>query len=441
MIRKLFFLLLFQASLFSTSLFASDFTIANEKGKEVLDLFVNKKFAQIEAKVDTLYRSYYSAITLERDWNELLGTYGNFVSAKVVNYEKNQYYNFIAYKINFEYLPYIFNISYNEQGNIIYISFMPAHKIYVAPDYCDVTKFLERKITVHNGFYDLPGILTMPNDVAKAPLVIIVVEAGPTDKDGSYEENKPYKDLAWGLASKGFAVFRYEKRSNNYGIYLARDKAAYETFTPREDLLDDLYRSIDTLKTLPDVDPKKIYILGHGQGGMLAPLVAKERNDVRGIIMLGANAKRTQEMMIDQYKYLSTVTPNKKPEYDAQTINAIRSMDKKLNPLTEHDRMPYSVQATYWVWLNKYKHLEVSKKLKKPMLILHGDRDYQVNIENLELWHKTLDKNPNVTIKNYPKLNHLFYSGEVASTYSEYYLKGNLPDYLVKDICDWLSNH
>jgi hypothetical protein len=99
------------------------------------------------------------------------------------------------------------------------------------------------------------------------------------------------------------------------------------------------------------------------------------------------------------------------------------------------------VQATYWIWLNNYKHVDITKKLKKPVLILHGDRDYQVNMENFGIWQKELDKNTFVTLKNYPKLNHLFYTGEVASTYSEYYLKSNIPDYVIKDLTDWLSSH
>ncbi|MCF8254159.1 MAG: dienelactone hydrolase family protein [Bacteroidia bacterium] len=430
------FLLLVQ-----TNLFSATFQEVEAKSRAVIDLFVSKQFTILESQIDPLYKSTYTAISLGRDWEELTGTYGQYVNAKPVNFEVNEYYQFIAYKMNFEYLPYIFNISFNAEGKIIYISFMPAHKMYVAPNYCDISKISERKINVVNGFYEMPGLLSRPNSDAKAPLVIILMEAGPTDKDGSYEENKPYKDLAWGLSTNGYAVFRYEKRANNYGIYMMKDKAAYETFTPREDLLLDLYKIIDTLKTLPDIDPSRIYILGHGQGGMLAPLVAKEREDVKGIVMMGANAKPTQIMMIEQYKYLTEVTPNKRDEYDEQTAKALVSLDKKLNPLTEHSKMPYNVQATYWIWLNNYKHLEITKKLKKPVLILHGDRDYQVNMSNLELWKKTLVKNKDVTIKNYPKLNHLFYSGEVKSTYSEYYMIGNIPDYVITDITNWLKEN
>ncbi len=72
---------------------------------------------------------------------------------------------------------------------------------------------------------------------------------------------------------------------------------------------------------------------------------------------------------------------------------------------------------------------------------MHGNRDYQVNLANYEMWQKALGKNKNVTLKQYPKLNHLFYTGETASTYSEYYMKSNIPDYVIKDLTDWISSH
>ena len=103
-------------------------------------------------------------------------------------------------------------------------------------------------------------------------------------------------------------------------------------------------------------------MLGHGQGGMLIPYIFKDKPYFKAGMMLGVNQKRVQEMMIDQYNYLSKVTPGKKTEYDEQIERAIRSMNKKLNPLTQHHLMPYDVQATYWIWLNKYPHVKMATK-------------------------------------------------------------------------------
>jgi hypothetical protein len=414
---------------------------ADSLGNVVVSLFQQKKFKEIEQLKDTQYLAGYNRFTFEADWNELVGTYGEMEKKKIIYFGTQNNYHFISYKIYFESLPYILNLGFTPENKMHYVAFIPAHKIYVYPDYADADKFSERELSITNGMYVLPGNFTSPYAKGKHPLVIILPDAGPTDRDGSYNENKPYKDLVGALTTSGYNTYRFEKRPNIYGAFLLRDKAAYEPYTCRDEYLDDLYKAIDTLSTLPEVDPPRVYILGHGQGGMLLPLVAKERADVKGIILLGANAKRTQEMMMDQFDYLAKVAPYKKGEYMEQKERAKLSMNKKLNPLTEHHLMPYDVQATYWIWFNNYKHIDIAKKIKQPMLILHADRDYQVNLENLAIWKKELGAKPSVTIKNYPALNHLFYSGGGESTYSEYFSHSNIPDYVIQDLRDWLSAH
>ncbi len=416
-----------------------DFEMADSLGKTIIEYFKTNQFQKISDARDTIYLNSYNAITFEGDWNELVGTYGKLESVRPIFYGNYQGSHFISYKLSFESLPYVLNLGFNPENKIVMISFLQAHKVYVSPDYVDVSKFSERHFKLNNGIFELPALFTAPNSPGKHPLVIILPESGPTDRDGSYGENRPYRDLANAMASNGYCTFRYDKRSLHYQNILLTAKNAYENYTCREEYLDDLYKAMDTLLTFSEVDPARIYLLGHGQGGMLLPLVAKERKEVKGIAMLGSNYKRMQEMMMDQYDYLSYVTPNKKDEFMEEKEKALYSMNKKLNPLTEHYKMPYEVQATYWIWLNKYPHVEIAKKLKKPILIMHGDRDYQVNMENLAGWKKDLGKQPNVTIKNYPKLNHLFYSGGAESTYSEYFMIGNIPDYVIKDLMDWLS--
>jgi fermentation-respiration switch protein FrsA (DUF1100 family) len=100
--------------------------------------------------------------------------------------------------------------------------------------------------------------------------------------------------------------------------------------------------------------------------------------------------------------------------------------------------MPFEVQATYWVWLNNYPHVKLAKKMDRPLLILQGERDYQVSNENFELWKKSLKNKKNVGFKSYPMLNHLFEEGTGESTYSEYFTKNNIPEYVINDIYNWL---
>ncbi|MCX6187335.1 MAG: hypothetical protein NTU43_10135 [Bacteroidetes bacterium] len=91
--------------------------------------------------------------------------------------------------------------------------------------------------------------------------------------------------------------------------------------------------------------------------------------------------------------------------------------------------------------MNKYDHINTAKKLSKPILIIQLGRDYQTGIKNYDLWKKKLKHTKQVEFVLYPKLNHIMMEGENPSEYYEYYKKGNIPDYLTKDIADWLRRN
>jgi len=419
------------------------FNTTNAHGLSFLQLLVDSNFNKAEMLIDSGARQYYTALTLQRDWYELIGNYGEFKKAKPVEFMEAAGLTFIQYLIKFDYLQYILSLTFNQQYNVGYVAFAPAHQVYFTPDYADIGSYRDTTVVFTTGLdFEFPGTLTLPYQYnKKIPVVIIMGDAGPTDKDFSMNQNKPYKDIAVGLATKGYAVFRFDKRAQRFPMFLLRDKIAYNSFTCREDYLDDLYSAINKLKTIPNIDAERIFVLGHGQGGNLAPLVAKERKDVKGILMLGAHAVSQQELLLDQYNYLMTISPQKFEEYDEVKRKVKNTYPDKIRSFSPHDSMPNQTQATYFIWLNAYKPIQIIKKIKQPVLIMHFNRDYQVNEKNIKLWQQTLKKNKNATIKQYPKLNHLMYEGEGPSTYSDYFIKSNIPVYLINDMADWLNKH
>jgi fermentation-respiration switch protein FrsA (DUF1100 family) len=94
---------------------------------------------------------------------------------------------------------------------------------------------------------------------------------------------------------------------------------------------------------------------------------------------------------------------------------------------------------SYWTDLNSYKPAEAAARLTVPMLILQGERDYQVTLEDLQGWRDALAGHARVTIKSYPTLNHLFLPGEGKSTPSEYEKAGHIPDFVFDDIAEWIN--
>lgn len=94
---------------------------------------------------------------------------------------------------------------------------------------------------------------------------------------------------------------------------------------------------------------------------------------------------------------------------------------------------------SYWKDFDAYKPAEAAAKLTLPMLILQGERDYQVTLEDLDGWRRALESHTNVTIKTYPTLNHLFLAGEGKSTPAEYEQAGRIPDFVFDDIANWIK--
>src|SRR6185437_9476144 len=108
-------------------------------------------------------------------------------------------------------------------------------------------------------------------------------------------------------------------------------------------------------------------------------------------------------------------------------------------PGTPSTQLPMGLTAEYWLFLHNYHQTQVAEKLKIPILILQGERDYQVRMTDFNLWKKSLDKNSNVTFQSYPKLNHLFIEGGGISTPAEYDTPGHVAEYVVNDISLWIK--
>jgi dipeptidyl aminopeptidase/acylaminoacyl peptidase len=100
--------------------------------------------------------------------------------------------------------------------------------------------------------------------------------------------------------------------------------------------------------------------------------------------------------------------------------------------------MPLGIPVEFWLDARKYKPLEMIEETKKPVLVLQGERDYQVTVENFNNWNNALKNNKEADKKLYPKLNHLFLEGDSKSTPSEYMIPSHIPEYVVDDIKNWI---
>ncbi|MDR0916762.1 MAG: alpha/beta hydrolase, partial [Oscillospiraceae bacterium] len=129
--------------------------------------------------------------------------------------------------------------------------------------------YTERKITVDAGAgYPVQGVLTLPDGAEPCPAVVLLQGSGPQDYDESVAMNKPFRDIARGLAERGIASIRFTKRTLTYP---ERIQAKLADLTVREECIDDALAAKSLIAAEPRVDTDRIFLLGHSLGGMLAP--------------------------------------------------------------------------------------------------------------------------------------------------------------------------
>ena len=150
----------------------------------------------------------------------------------------------------------------------------------------------------------MPATLTIPNGTGPFPAVVLVHGSGPNDRDETYGPNKPFKDIAWGLASVGIVVLRYEKRTKQY----PQESAAIQNFTVQDETIYDALAAVELLNNSSIVDHSKIFVLGHSLGGMLAPRIALQESQIAGLIILAGATRHLEDLMLEQTRYLANLS-------------------------------------------------------------------------------------------------------------------------------------
>ncbi|HOP81011.1 MAG TPA: alpha/beta fold hydrolase, partial [Armatimonadota bacterium] len=224
--------------------------------------------------------------------------------------------------------------------------------------------------------------------------------------------------------------------------YTARIVRMSERMTVKDETIDDALEAVKTLRKIPEIDQKRIFVLGHSLGGMLIPRIAKGNSDIAGVVILAGTTRPLEDVILDQTAYLFSL--KNQPGADQSPVEKIRAQvakvkDKNLSSETPASELPFSIPASYWLDLRDYKPAEAAKHLTQPMLILQGGRDYQVTYLDYDGWKEALVDKKNVTFKLYPKLNHLFVEGEGKSSPDEYDKAGNVAEIVVEDIAAWIK--
>ncbi len=392
-------------------------------------------FVTAEKNFDATMQTAMPKEKLMPFWASVHAQMGKLRSYNEVELKKQGQYDQALVTCTFEKDGFILQLTFDASQKIAGLHTLPKKMHYSPPVYADSTTFTEENVVISTPGYANPlsAWFSRPKGKGPFPAIVLLSGSGPNDLDETVGPNKPFKDIAWGLASRGIAVLRYSKRTKQYpGEFIGK------RFTVKDEVTDDALTALGVLRSRNDVDPQRVYLLGHSLGAYVAPRIARVDSTIAGIVMMASPSQALEDVINEQLQYMAMLDTNYNANYEEgrKIRSGVQALSRK--DLTR-DTLIFGVPPSYWLDLRGYLPQDLVKQLKMPVLILQGGRDYQVNDDNFLGLKDALRELPNVTFTYYKKLNHLFIVGKGQSTPSEYDIPGHVALNVIEDIVKFIT--
>jgi pimeloyl-ACP methyl ester carboxylesterase len=315
----------------------------------------------------------------------------------------------------------------------------------------------------------LAGTLTIPKGTGPFPAAILISGSGAQDRDETLFQHKPFAVIADAFTRRGIAVLRVDDR----GVGGSSGNTASST---SEDFAGDVLTGVAFLKARRDIDPKSIGLIGHSEGGLIAPMAAAKSKDVAFIILMAGTGLPGEDILYLQGRLIAASMGAQGKTLDLQrdlqnrlftivkTEKDPAAVSKKLreaikdagNMLPEAQRKSAKnleavlegqikmVESPWFRYFLTYDPRPTLAKVPCPVLALVGEKDLQVPPkENLSEIQKALTDGGNrrVTVKELPGLNHLFQTCKTGSTAEYAQLEETIAPSALKLMGDWVLDH
>jgi dienelactone hydrolase len=285
------------------------------------------------------------------------------------------------------------SVHFDEYGRVNGFLFAPAEtghaSDYESPAYVSEDAFIEREFAVGTDG-SLGGTVAVPRRPAPSPAVVVVHGSGASDRDGVRGANRPYRDIAEGMASRGVATLRYDKRPLDDG-----------TLSPEDRVVADAVDAVCRLRDDPAIDGDRVFVLGHSLGGFLAPRIATEAG-ARGVVAAATAVGDFLDIVPTQIRLLA-----ERDKTDTSVEEARAELDRVRAGEAAPDETVLGYPAAFWATLEEYDPTSRIREPSLPVLACHAGNDWRIPERELEHWRTLADEGA-VRLRNFEDCNHIF---------------------------------
>ena len=393
-----------------------------------------ERFEQAHALFAESAAGALSVEQLAQIWRTLPDQLGGYSGRGAARVEQIQNRLVTVYRLEFAAMALDARISQGEDGRIDGFRLVPAAPQPDPSAVATSAEWAEQEVTVAG---DLPGLLTVPAGAGPFPSAVLVHGSGPNNRDQTIGPNKPFRDLAHGLAEMGIATIRYDKRS-----LVQPEWFENRAYTVEEEVIDDARAALALLRTQSDIDPDRLFVIGHSLGALLGPRIAAAEPELAGLVLLAAPARPLDEVLIEQVTYIAGLDDEIDAGEELQ-LETLRTQAEAAGKLVDRGSAVPALLGkpeSFWADLNAYDPIAAAEKLSVPIFLAQGGRDYQVTTEqDFARWKSALAGQAGVRFRLYESLNHLFIAGEGMATPSEYMTQaGHVDGVLMDDLAEFM---
>lgn len=410
------------------------------RAREIIELQAAGSFEAAHDRLVGAAAEQSSAADIQQGWEQIVAGSGEFDSILSAEYQAVENgFVVVSVETAFTRVRNIWTVSLTDEG--VASAQVTGQKQFAwdPPSYADEAAFEEWTVTLEApGSCELGGTLTVPGSEGSVPGVVVGHGSGPVDRDGTFGPNRPYKELAWGLASRGVAVLRYDKRTHACDV----DRS---DVTIDDVVTDDALTALERLRAEDRVAGDSVFFVGHSLSGGLAPRIATRDGALAGVVMLAPGlARPLVDSILDQQRHLLDVQGVTGEERE-QAIAELEARTEQVRSLDiGDDEVVFGLGGReYFETLAGYDALETAAELEIPLLLGQGGRDYQITVEDdLPLWQEALSGQSTAQFEVYDDLNHLFQRSKGPRTNTEYYQpEAVLAQRVVEDIAAFVEEN